>query len=196
MSQRAVDVLQQSVQGVSDDSDLVVRIGVVRLHPGGDAMLITGEPSARDLRGGGGNAAQRPQCIADHQRGKTSSPAIESTVALTIRRAISLFARASEAPTTSWSSGPVLWLLTRYEPRLPSVTVRTWPSRQGCALTAATTSGVAGRGSSSKKTAEPITSPWWITAMRLPAFCPVKPNIACSRSPWWPDSPCWYLVSE
>ena len=75
--------------------------------------------------------------------------------------------------------------------------MRTWPSRQGCALMAATTSGVAGRGSSSsKKTAEPITSPWWITAMRLPAFCPVKPNIACARSPWWPDSPCWYLVSE
>ena len=71
MGQRAVDVLQQPVQGVSDDSDLVVRIGVVRLHPGGDAMVITGEPSARDLRGGDGNAAQRPQCIADHQRGET-----------------------------------------------------------------------------------------------------------------------------
>ncbi len=57
MSQRAVDVFQQSVQGVADDSDLVVRIGVVRLHPGGDAMIVAGERCARDLCGGDGDAA-------------------------------------------------------------------------------------------------------------------------------------------
>jgi hypothetical protein len=70
MGQRAVNVLQQSVQGVSDDSDLVVRIGVVGLHPGGDVMIIAGEWRARDLRSGDGDSAQRTQCITDHQRGE------------------------------------------------------------------------------------------------------------------------------
>ncbi len=55
--QRAVDVVQQAVQGVPDDPHLVVRIGVIRLHPGGDAMFVAGERRAGDLCGGRGDAA-------------------------------------------------------------------------------------------------------------------------------------------
>jgi hypothetical protein len=68
--ERAIHIVQQSVQGVSDDSHLVVRIGVLRLHPGGDAMIVAGKWRAGDLGSGRGDAAQRAQCVSDHQRGE------------------------------------------------------------------------------------------------------------------------------
>ena len=46
MRQRAVDVVQQSVEGVPDNSHLVVWVGVAGPDSGGDAMIVVGAPNS------------------------------------------------------------------------------------------------------------------------------------------------------
>ena len=127
MGERAIDVLQQSVQRVSDDSDLVVWIGVIRLHPGGDAMIVTGERRARDLGGGDGDPAQRPQRVPDHQGGKSrrhQQRGYRKHCRTDDSAADGLVDQTQRNPNDEYIIGAGFWLLTRYEPRLPSFNVR------------------------------------------------------------------------
>ena len=57
MCQRAVDVVQQSVECVPDDSDFVVRVGVFGPDSDADLVVVAGERHCGDLRGGRGNPA-------------------------------------------------------------------------------------------------------------------------------------------
>ena len=57
MRQCAIDVVQQPIQGMSDDSHFVVLIGVLRPHPDADPMVISGEWHPGDFPGGRGDTA-------------------------------------------------------------------------------------------------------------------------------------------
>ncbi len=69
IGQCAVDVVQQSVERVPDDAHLVVGVGVLGHHPDADALVAIGERHRGDLRGGGGEPAQRAQRVADQPHG-------------------------------------------------------------------------------------------------------------------------------
>ena len=85
-----------------------------------------------------------------------------------IRRLIVRFARASETPTTK-IVGTLVQAVDPKGTQSASFSVRGGPSASAPPM-ARTTSGGAGRGSSSENTAEPITSPPWSSAMMFPAF--------------------------
>ena len=70
MRQRAIHVVQQPVQRVPDDSDFVVRVGVLRPDPDADPVVVAGERHRGDLRGGRGDPAQRAKGVADHPNGE------------------------------------------------------------------------------------------------------------------------------
>jgi hypothetical protein len=69
MRQRAVDVVQQPVQGVSNDSDLVVGVGVFWPDPHTDLVIVADQRHRRDLGRGRGHSAQRTKGIAHHPCG-------------------------------------------------------------------------------------------------------------------------------
>ncbi|CKT31725.1 Uncharacterised protein [Mycobacterium tuberculosis] len=59
MRQRTIDVVQQAIQRVPDDSDLVIRVGIPRTDSHADLVVVIGKWHGGDLGGGRGDPAQR-----------------------------------------------------------------------------------------------------------------------------------------